>query len=135
MPRFFRILGDAVVLTGGLLMYAMLVFGAFQYFFFHPLTIGISAVILACLGFCIHRGYWKNLATTMAVVGLSSFLMLLGGLSISPPMSLMESIKTALYFFLTIYFAFFWLPFALGAVVASIVSRFARTPALADSMK
>jgi hypothetical protein len=138
MQRFPRILIDATVLTGGLVMYSGLVFGTFQCFL-HPLTIGIPMAIPACLGYWIHRGYWKKLATTLAVVGLSSVLMLLGstviGLPFSPPMSLTETIKTALYFFLTSYFAFFWLPFALGAVVGSVVPRLAQPPPLATHIK
>ena len=138
MRRFSRILIDATVLTGGLVLYSGLVFGTLQYFL-HPLTIGVSMAILACLGYWIHRGYWKKLATMMAVVGLSSVFMLLGstviGLPFSPPMSLAETIETALHFFLTSYFAFFWLPFALGAIVGCVVPRLARPPPLPIHIK
>ena len=73
---------------------------------------------------------------TAAVVGVSSILFFLGclilALASSTPMPLTKAFSSAGEFCLILYFPFFWLPFALGALLGGIVSRFARPPALVD---
>ncbi|MEK7951284.1 hypothetical protein [Luteolibacter soli] len=135
MSRFSRILNDAIFLCAGLVAYSMLAFGAFQHFFYAAAVVWM--LILAILGYQIHRKRWKTFATTAAVIGLGSVLFFLGcimlALTSSTPMPLTRAFSSGGELFLTIYIPFFWLPFALGAVTACVVPPLANNPGTAGS--